>query len=516
MNGLGLGDGRVYAEFMSYLIRCCLIAFACLVSGWAGARADVLVTVDRGNATVCPAFETDTAPPAQSREGCREVPVEDVDPQGVHIWVFFDLTMPERPEAGPLGLGVYAKASSQVFLNGALVGENGKPGGSRATEVPGRMDQIYPLPEGALNGGKNQIAIRLSSHAGLLRLSAPLHAVFVTSMTSPQAAALKQYWPSLLPFGAFVLGGFYFFVSALRQREAARPALLAIMSGAAAFQVLFEVSRGLWAYPYWFQDVRLVAIVACAALFSFSLAVYVILRFQPVLKMPLIGAAIALIAIAILLPAGFDAKTSFAFLASTLFSACVALSAIRTIGREAAAFAVCLLGFAAINFVGAGQFLDSYYYFVVAALLLFLFVQQAVAFAREAALRRSEEARADQLQYVLDQLKTAEEPSYIVITSAGRIHRIACNDIAYVQGSGDYVEVVMQNSDTHLHTATLADLEAQLPSTFLRVHRSYLVNSSKIVRLDRHPAGTGELILATGQSIPVSRRIMPKVKAALA
>ena len=64
--------------------------------------------------------------------------------------------------------------------------------------------------------------------------------------------------------------------------------------------------------------------------------------------------------------------------------------------------------------------------------------------------------------------------------------------------------------------AALAGLEAELPETFLRVHRSHIVNTAFVSALERDTGGVGRLTLSQGQEVPVSRRIMPKVRTALA
>jgi DNA-binding LytR/AlgR family response regulator len=172
--------------------------------------------------------------------------------------------------------------------------------------------------------------------------------------------------------------------------------------------------------------------------------------------------------------------------------------------------------FAIINLVGAGRFLDQYFYYAVAVLMLFLFSQQANAFARESTLRRREEARAEKLEYVLAGLQETEAETMLSVKSSGRLSRVAARDIAYISGAGDYTEIVTATGDTLLHSATLTELEESLPAFYLRVHRSYLVNTRLIASLKRNSTGTGELRLVTDQRLPVSRRIMPRVKAALA
>ena len=63
---------------------------------------------------------------------------------------------------------------------------------------------------------------------------------------------------------------------------------------------------------------------------------------------------------------------------------------------------------------------------------------------------------------------------------------------------------------------TLAGLEEDLPETFLRVHRSHIVNTAFVSALEREPSGIGRLTLTNATDVPVSRRIMPKVRTALA
>ncbi len=491
---------------------CVIFCAGCLLSQMS---AEVFIAVDREQATVCPAFETDMVPPALSAEGCEDVSIWAVDPQGAHIWAMFTLTLDRVPKERPLGIMVSAKASSTVYLNGERVGDNGRPGDTKSTETPGKMDRIFPIRDDQLRVGENTIAIRMSSHSGALHLMGPIHGVILVDYRAPEDAILRHYWLSLLPFGAFALGALYFATMAIVGRQRLSSALIAGMSLAAAMQLLTEVSRGLTAYAYPFHDLRLIVIAILSAIFGVLLAAYVIWRLRPQQKYWLFGGVIVATATALTVPPGLDTKASLALLAPTVLAALVALSTFSIDRRNSLMFGVSLLVFAAINLVGAGRFLDQYFYYAVAVLMLFIFSQQAGAFARESTLRRREEARAEKLEYVLTELQEAAAETMLSVKSSGRLSRIAASDIAYICGAGDYTEIVTATGDTLLHSATLTELEETLPVFFLRVHRSYLVNTRLIASLERNSAGTGELRLVTEQNLPVSRRIMPKVKAAL-
>nr|WP_196139578.1 LytTR family DNA-binding domain-containing protein [Aliikangiella sp. G2MR2-5] len=87
-------------------------------------------------------------------------------------------------------------------------------------------------------------------------------------------------------------------------------------------------------------------------------------------------------------------------------------------------------------------------------------------------------------------------------------------DIFYCKASGDYVELYLKDKQMKLFSGSLKKLESELPSTFLRVHRSYLVNLDQVQSLISE-AGGGNLIMSNDEQVPVSRRLMPSVRSAV-
>ncbi len=88
----------------------------------------------------------------------------------------------------------------------------------------------------------------------------------------------------------------------------------------------------------------------------------------------------------------------------------------------------------------------------------------------------------------------------------------------FCKAAGDYVELNLKDHQQRLFTGSLKELEATLPNTFLRVHRSYLVNVAFIRSLNTKSSkqaensGAGFLQLHDENEVPVSRRIMPTVR----
>jgi DNA-binding LytR/AlgR family response regulator len=168
------------------------------------------------------------------------------------------------------------------------------------------------------------------------------------------------------------------------------------------------------------------------------------------------------------------------------------------------------------------SFHDILFYYIITLVLGFLFVQQALKLNREQNQRKLEQLQLAKLQFKLEQNQQEQEPQKISINSAGKLELIASEKIAYCKAAGDYVELYLTGDKEILFSGNLKELEAQLPKTFLRVHRSYLVNmdyiqslSSKSTKHQSALSGGGFLTLSGAHEVPVSRRIMPQVRNAI-
>lgn len=85
--------------------------------------------------------------------------------------------------------------------------------------------------------------------------------------------------------------------------------------------------------------------------------------------------------------------------------------------------------------------------------------------------------------------------------------RIEPRDILTIGSAGNYVEYCMADGRTHLIRGTLAAEEARLTKfAIVRVHRTRLVNLSRVTGLKPGPNGDFELTLDTGQAVSGSRR----------
>ncbi|MBX3430147.1 MAG: LytTR family transcriptional regulator [Hyphomonadaceae bacterium] len=99
---------------------------------------------------------------------------------------------------------------------------------------------------------------------------------------------------------------------------------------------------------------------------------------------------------------------------------------------------------------------------------------------------------------------TADER--IEVRDGGAAVFLAPADITHVEAAGNYVEFHTPLK-THLVRGTLASWETRLLARgFIRVHRSRLVNRSKITALKPTPSGDLEITLSDGHTVLGSRR----------
>lgn len=79
------------------------------------------------------------------------------------------------------------------------------------------------------------------------------------------------------------------------------------------------------------------------------------------------------------------------------------------------------------------------------------------------------------------------------------------SEIEYIEAEGSYSRIVKTDGAQLLVSRVLRELENQLSNVpgFLRCHRSFLINTSRVAKWQKTEGGT--LILVNGKSIPINR-----------
>ena len=116
-----------------------------------------------------------------------------------------------------------------------------------------------------------------------------------------------------------------------------------------------------------------------------------------------------------------------------------------------------------------------------------------------AAARNSPEGPGTRISHVPD------AATRIVFKSRGRILFLPVADIRWVGAEENYVRLCT-GAETHLLRETISHLEARLdPQSFLRVHRSFIVNLNYVKEVRAEQDGESVVMMTDGQKIAMSR-----------
>lgn len=95
---------------------------------------------------------------------------------------------------------------------------------------------------------------------------------------------------------------------------------------------------------------------------------------------------------------------------------------------------------------------------------------------------------------------------HIFVNSNKMMIRIAFNDMLFVDSIKDYVRIHTA-TDTIITKDKISAFVQKLPSNFLRVHRSYIINTEKIAALTAK-----DVVLLGGMEIPIGASYKEKMK----
>jgi DNA-binding LytR/AlgR family response regulator len=104
---------------------------------------------------------------------------------------------------------------------------------------------------------------------------------------------------------------------------------------------------------------------------------------------------------------------------------------------------------------------------------------------------------------------------FIAVRRLGRIDFVAVDDLLYVEGADKYSELVLTNGQRNFYDKCLGRLEATLPRSFVRIHKSYLVRFTMVSRLHVVRGSRYFAELKNGLRLPVGRSRYEQIKSRL-
>ncbi len=133
----------------------------------------------------------------------------------------------------------------------------------------------------------------------------------------------------------------------------------------------------------------------------------------------------------------------------------------------------------------------------------------------------SEERFREAVEKAIDRLKTDKRVGYaglkehvdkttgtisrVVVKTKGEIRVIPVPEIIFLEAQDDYV-MIYANSGNYLKQKTMKYFDDHLPKDeFVRVHRSYIIRTDKIIRLEPYGKNSWMVVLKGSYKVPVSR-----------
>ncbi len=121
--------------------------------------------------------------------------------------------------------------------------------------------------------------------------------------------------------------------------------------------------------------------------------------------------------------------------------------------------------------------------------------------------------RQGQLKQNIDELVKDEQLKFIPCTGHSRIWLMKLDEVLYATSRMSGVFVISNQGLEGFTELTLRTLEMRTP--LIRCHRQYLVNMTQLNEILFGDNGHAELVLSSGERIPVSRRYLKPLKEAL-
>ncbi len=92
------------------------------------------------------------------------------------------------------------------------------------------------------------------------------------------------------------------------------------------------------------------------------------------------------------------------------------------------------------------------------------------------------------------------QQDYFFVKTEFRLQKVNFSDILYIEGMGDYLRIVTPH-ERIMTLQNFKSMEDILPSRqFVRVHRSYIVNISKILSIERNRIKIADQLLPIGEN----------------
>ena len=95
---------------------------------------------------------------------------------------------------------------------------------------------------------------------------------------------------------------------------------------------------------------------------------------------------------------------------------------------------------------------------------------------------------------------------YLSVRKSSKIVIIDITNIHYLKAAGVYVEACLEDGSSEFLDKSMDKVIQILPARFVRIHRSYIVDITRIEAYRHAGGGNYEVHLKTGETLPLSRQ----------
>jgi len=103
--------------------------------------------------------------------------------------------------------------------------------------------------------------------------------------------------------------------------------------------------------------------------------------------------------------------------------------------------------------------------------------------------------------------QTSLEADYVMIKNNKVLHKIRFAEIQFIQSWGNYLKIFIEDDKMQIARKTIKEMEVALPRhSFERIHKSYIVNISKVQAIDGRQIVLNNMRLPIGKSYFINAR----------
>lgn len=99
----------------------------------------------------------------------------------------------------------------------------------------------------------------------------------------------------------------------------------------------------------------------------------------------------------------------------------------------------------------------------------------------------------------LEEERSRMEEGVLTVRSNRKTSRVSYNNLLYIESLADYVKIHQESGSEVISKEKISHIEKELPGTFIRIHRSFIVNRAKITSFSRELVNLGTV------ELPISR-----------